>query len=92
MILPNLKSVLNLTAEYARMLTSLLFQKLLPTFEQNDQKEKLKTLKMLLSGQSIRFGVSPVQDFKAKMTSGKFNPEKVRMQRLLRKIQRRLDK
>ena len=78
--------------ENSLMLTSLLFQKLLPTFEQNDQKEKLKTLKMLLSGQSIRFGVSPVQEFKAKMTSGKFNPEKVRMQRLLRKIQRRLDK
>lgn len=66
--------------------------KLLPTFEQNDQREKLKTLKMLLSGNPMRFGVSPVQEFKAKMTSGKFSPEHVRMKRLLRKIQRRLDK
>ena len=72
--------------------TKSVFQKLLPTFEHNDQKEKLKTLKMLLSGNPMRFGVSPVQDFKAKMTSGKFSPEHVRMKRLLRKIQRRLDK
>ena len=63
-------------------------QKFLPTFEKNDQKEKIKTLKMLLSGGNIKFG-NPVDDFKKKLSEGQYNSDNVQMKNLLRKIDSR---
>ena len=64
------------------------FQKFLPKFEKDDQKEKIKTLKMLLSGNNIKFG-NPVNEFKKKLSEGHYNSDNVKMSELLKKIDRR---
>ena len=65
-----------------------MFQKFLPTFEKNDQMEKIRTLKMLLSGGNMKFG-NPVDDFKKKLSEGHYNSDNVQMDKLLRKIDSR---
>lgn len=60
----------------------------LPKFEKDDQKEKIKTLKMLLSGNNIKFG-NPVNEFKKKLSEGHYNSDNVKMSELLKKIDRR---
>jgi len=62
--------------------------KFLPKFEKDDQKEKIKTLKMLLSGNNIKFG-NPVNEFKKKLSEGHYNSDNVKMSELLKKIDRR---
>ena len=50
--------------------------------------EKIKTLKMLLSGGNMKFG-NPVDDFKKKLSEGHYNSDNVQMKKLLRKIDSR---
>ena len=50
--------------------------------------EKIKTLKMLLSGGNIKFG-NPVDDFKKKLSEGHYNSDNVQMKKLLKKIDSR---
>ena len=47
--------------------------------------EKIKTLKMLLSGGNIKFG-NPVDDFKKKLSEGHYNSDNVQMKKLLKKL------
>ena len=61
------------------------FQKFLPNFEKDDQMEKIMTLKILLGGGNMKFG-NPVDDFKLRLSEGHYNPDTVKMNELLKKI------
>ena len=50
--------------------------------------EKIKTLKILLSGGNLKFG-NPVENFKSKLSEGHYNSDNVKMNELLKRINRR---
>ena len=50
--------------------------------------EKIKTLKILLSGGNLKFG-NPVENFKSKLSEGQYNSDNVKMNDLLKRINRR---
>ncbi len=62
-----------------------LFQKFLPKFEKDDQVEKIKTLKILLGGGNMKFG-NPIDNFKKRLLEGQYNPDNVKMNEVLKKI------
>ena len=73
-------------------LFSLNCQALLPNFGgQDDEKEKLKTLALLLKGDNIKFG-NPITELKRNLLNGKFTPENAKMEKILKKSQYRMYK
>ncbi|XP_068085697.1 nuclear factor related to kappa-B-binding protein [Anabrus simplex] len=56
----------------------------LPTFPENDNKEKDHTLKMLFNRENMRFG-APLTDFQTQLKNGYHRPEIARMRFLMRK-------
>ena len=63
-------------------------QKFLPKFNKDDKKEKIRTLKILLGGGNVCFG-NPIENFKKQLLAGEYNPDQVKMDELIRKIDRR---
>ena len=68
-------------------------QELLPRLpsENSDDVFKTETLKLLFSGQSMKFG-NPVSMFKMNLTNGKFNENADRKQRRIERYRRKKHK
>uniref|UniRef100_A0A0A9VY26 Nuclear factor related to kappa-B-binding protein n=1 Tax=Lygus hesperus TaxID=30085 RepID=A0A0A9VY26_LYGHE len=58
----------------------------LPSFPENDEEEKEKTLGLLFNRENIKFG-NPLTDFHNQLQSAYFRPDLARMRSLLRKAQ-----
>ncbi|KAG8229899.1 hypothetical protein J437_LFUL009763 [Ladona fulva] len=63
-------------------------KKFLPAFPSNDNVEKEKTIKKLLSGDTFRFS-SPLIDVHSQLQNGHFRPDIAKMKSIMKKVQQR---
>lgn len=62
---------------------------LLPTFPENDEFEKKKTIQMLFKNELERFGQAPLKNFQANLEDGNYRPDIVKLSKSLKRAHER---